>query len=278
MDQQKAVLDQVHKHLEQALAGLKDNPEAAAAVKKAIAEAHKHLAEHAAPMVFKFPQDGQGQNNFQWKAFPAQGAGAAGGGGGVRLGIVPESIPAALAEQLDLPKGVGVVVVEVVKGTPAEKAGIKTNDVILRIGDKDVPGDPTDVVKLVGGLKPGNVEVVVIRKGKKETLKGLTLPEIPTPEAQKKYRVLGDNKVSGEKKVKFNSMAVSVNDDEFTIKASNDAAKYVVEGTIKAGKPTAGTIRVTAGDKKSEYTSLEKVPAAHRAAVEQLLSSVGGEK
>jgi len=62
-----------------------------------------------------------------------------------------------------------VVVQEVSPGSPAEKAGLKANDVILKFGDKDV-NDPGALTKLVQSRKTGDQVVVEIRRGE-ETLK-----------------------------------------------------------------------------------------------------------
>ena len=96
--------------------------------------------------------------------------------GPVRLGVVFERPSAVLSEQLDLPEQVGVVVVEVQPGSPAEKAGLRKNDVVVKLGGKDAPSELTRFQELVAGLKSGEkLEVVLYRKGKKETVKGLEL-------------------------------------------------------------------------------------------------------
>lgn len=84
---------------------------------------------------------------------------------GVSIGQTPE----ALAEQLDL-EGRGVMILNVVKESPAERAGLKTHDVILSVGGQEASSDLGKVVDLVGSHKPGDeVEVVVLRHGEKET-------------------------------------------------------------------------------------------------------------
>jgi len=97
-----------------------------------------------------------------------------------RLGARVEKPSAALVDQLDLPKDRGVVVVDVVKDSPAGKAGMKVNDVILEIADHAVPSDAAAFIKIIGTIKADDeVNAVVLRKGRKERIRGLKLSEAP---------------------------------------------------------------------------------------------------
>ena len=88
----------------------------------------------------------------------------------------------ALAEQLDLPKDRGLVIQHVAPGSAAAKGGIKVNDILVEVNGKPVPSDIQELVKILDAVKADEaVEVVVVRKGKKETLKGLTLSEAKRP-------------------------------------------------------------------------------------------------
>ena len=65
----------------------------------------------------------------------------------------------------------GVLVEGVSPGGPAEKAGVKDNDVIVEIGGKPVKNIGSYMTAM-GAQKAGTpVEVVVLRKGTKVTLK-----------------------------------------------------------------------------------------------------------
>jgi hypothetical protein len=94
-----------------------------------------------------------------------------------RLGIHFDVPAAALADQLDLPEGRGIVVLEVPGGSPAERAGIKAHDVLLEINGQPVPRTPRALAPLLEGIRPGAaVNVVLLRKGKRETIQGVVLP------------------------------------------------------------------------------------------------------
>jgi serine protease Do len=64
----------------------------------------------------------------------------------------------------DQPTGCRIVKVE--KDSPAEKAGLKANDVVIRFGKEQVE-DPDDLVTLIGEHKPGDEVSVRVRRGKK---------------------------------------------------------------------------------------------------------------
>ncbi|MBQ9662243.1 MAG: trypsin-like peptidase domain-containing protein [Oscillospiraceae bacterium] len=60
----------------------------------------------------------------------------------------------------------GAVVQDVTEGAPADEAGIKVNDVIVKVGDKDI-SDSNDLVKVVSNSDPGDVLTFYIyRQGK----------------------------------------------------------------------------------------------------------------
>ena len=83
-----------------------------------------------------------------------------------------------MADQLDLPKDQGIVIAGVSDDSPAAKAGLKANDVLLELAGKPVPADVGALIKQVREIKADDeVSAVVLRKGRKETVKGLSLPE-----------------------------------------------------------------------------------------------------
>ncbi|HKI30508.1 MAG TPA: M56 family metallopeptidase [Gemmataceae bacterium] len=95
-----------------------------------------------------------------------------------RLGAHVEKPSDALVDQLDLPKGQGMVIEAVEPNSAAAKAGLKANDILLELNGKSVPNDPRELARLIDDVKANTpVDAVVMRKGKKETIKGLSLPE-----------------------------------------------------------------------------------------------------
>ncbi len=99
-----------------------------------------------------------------------------------RMGVIVAPTGETLADQLNLKKGQGLVVVEVRQDSAAAKAGLKAHDVLVEMDGKPVPDNVREFAQMVGEIKANApVDVVVIRKGKQETVKGLSLPEATEP-------------------------------------------------------------------------------------------------
>jgi pentapeptide MXKDX repeat protein len=99
-----------------------------------------------------------------------------------RLGVFVDTLSKEDAEKLGLDKGKGLVIVDVAPDTAAAKAGLKASDVLAEFNGKPVPSDIREFVGMVAEPKAGTaVDIVVLRKGKKETIKGVTLPEARAP-------------------------------------------------------------------------------------------------
>jgi hypothetical protein len=99
-----------------------------------------------------------------------------------RLGAVLQKPSATLVEQLDLPAKQGVVLKSVKADSAAAKAGLKANDILLELNGKAVSSEVDEFVKQLNDIKKDTaVDAVVMRKGKRETIKGLKLGDIPQP-------------------------------------------------------------------------------------------------
>ncbi len=88
------------------------------------------------------------------------------------LGVGGQNLDPGLAESLGVDRATkGVVVTNVVKDAPAGLAGLKRNDIIVRIDNK--PVDSQSALRLlVSQVMPGTeVAVVVLRDGKEKTFK-----------------------------------------------------------------------------------------------------------
>ena len=89
------------------------------------------------------------------------------------LGVVIGNVDKDLASAYGLDKAQGAIVSEVYPGGPAEKAGVKVGDLIVKFNAQDVHSQ-ADLPRIVGQLAPGTKVVFdVIRKGKRETLTGV---------------------------------------------------------------------------------------------------------
>lgn len=86
------------------------------------------------------------------------------------LGVVIQEVSKELADSFKLPKPEGALVVSVQKGSPAERAGVKSSDIILQFDGKPVTNE-ADLPRIVGQVKAGSrVSLVVWRKGAERQL------------------------------------------------------------------------------------------------------------
>ncbi len=86
------------------------------------------------------------------------------------LGVYIQPVDEDLAKALKLKENKGALVVEVEDGSPADKAGIKSSDVIVKFNGVEVR-DPDHLKLLVADTRPGvKVPVVINRGGKEKTL------------------------------------------------------------------------------------------------------------
>jgi serine protease Do len=87
------------------------------------------------------------------------------------LGVSIQRLTPELAESMKLRADQGILVSQVMEGGPAEKAGLKAGDVILEFAGKPVK-TPSELQNTVAWIAPGTkVEIVVLRDGKRHSLK-----------------------------------------------------------------------------------------------------------
>jgi membrane-associated protease RseP (regulator of RpoE activity) len=87
------------------------------------------------------------------------------------LGVQPEELSDEVRAQLDLEDGVGLLVSEVLENSPAQKAGLKKNDILLKIDGKSVRGEEA-LAKFIQTAKVGQeTTLTILRKGKEQSLK-----------------------------------------------------------------------------------------------------------
>ncbi len=92
------------------------------------------------------------------------------------IGIVPVELSEEEALELKLYKGVGMVVTEVIEGSPAEKAGLKAGDVITYINGKPLMGEEALIAFVRSSHVGQKATFSVLREGKKKKFR-VTLGE-----------------------------------------------------------------------------------------------------
>ncbi len=83
----------------------------------------------------------------------------------VMVGITHDDVNDKLRKKFDLDEGEGIYVIEVRKGLPASKAGIKSGDIIIEAGGEFVD-ERSVLVEVLEEKEPGDkLEVIVLREG-----------------------------------------------------------------------------------------------------------------
>jgi serine protease Do len=86
------------------------------------------------------------------------------------LGVSPQAITADMVDQLGLKNTKGALIADVVKDSPADKAGLKPGDVVVALNGKPVQ-DNNQLTRDVGVIPPGQqVHLDVVREGKQRTV------------------------------------------------------------------------------------------------------------
>jgi len=244
--------------LRRAQENLRANPQDRDAVRRLMEEQQRIMREAMAGLggrIAGVPGIAIGPGNILNLGGPAARSGEG------RLGVRLDRVPLVVADQLEMPAGRGLVVVDVVPGSAAEKAGLKASDIILEFAGQAVTDDTIEFIKRVQEAKIGEMtDVTVLRKGKKETLK-VELPEMNRRQAQ--AAPFGAR--AG------NSVRISNNNGQIDVQADTDGVFYAVKGELVDGQLNVTEIKVTEGDKSTTYDSIDKVPAEHREKVQGLI-------
>ena len=94
------------------------------------------------------------------------------------LGISPVSLPPAFANQTGAPVSEGILVVRVTPGAPADRAGLREADIIVRLDDVPIR-NTGELSKFLISHPPGETVTVVLFRGNEERSVRLTLSDRP---------------------------------------------------------------------------------------------------
>lgn len=97
------------------------------------------------------------------------------------LGVVLQTITPGFAETYNIPTTEGAIVADIVKGSPAEKAGFERGDVVVSVDGKKVKSSQDVVLYIRNKLMNESVKVEFYRNGKKQAT-DVRLGEIPGQE------------------------------------------------------------------------------------------------
>lgn len=94
------------------------------------------------------------------------------------IGVEPQDITPELAESFGLMKKSGTIIAGVLKGGPADKAGMRPGDILLAVEGKPV-ADTADMLNLISQLKPGSKTRMTVMRKNQESVIDVTIGTRP---------------------------------------------------------------------------------------------------
>jgi membrane-associated protease RseP (regulator of RpoE activity) len=204
-----------------------------------------------------------------------------------RLGATMEPVSPALEDQLSLPKGQGLVISAVRPDSAAAKAGLRASDILLEINGKPVSNELQGFARQLQDIKANTpVDAVVLRKGKKETIKDLSLPAVQNDAANPNVPLLRGNlgginlgnlgfhnlrglPAGPEAALQLGGqpgqpVATARGSDRFIAAFQEGGLRITVTGQVVEGAAKVAEIMIQDGETTSKYDDVTKVPAALR--------------
>ena len=100
------------------------------------------------------------------------------------IGVGVQDVTRELAESFKLSAAKGVLITQVERGSPAEKAGVKLGDVLVAVNGKPV-ADTTTMLNLIASLQPGDKATVRVARNHAETELNVNVGRRPRPQQRK---------------------------------------------------------------------------------------------
>jgi Do/DeqQ family serine protease len=102
------------------------------------------------------------------------------------IGVALQDITPELAQSFNLPAARGVLITQVVRGSPADKGGIRPGDVLLAVNERPV-ADSVTMLNMIAALQPGQQATLKLARDQAETDLAVTIGRRP-PQQQRKGR------------------------------------------------------------------------------------------
>src|SRR5438477_3024270 len=99
------------------------------------------------------------------------------------IGVEAQALSPAMADSFKLGSTRGALIAGVLRGGPADKAGVKPGDVLLEVQGKPV-ADPTGMLNLIAALAPGQAAKVKLKRHGQEVDATITVGRRPKPPAR----------------------------------------------------------------------------------------------
>jgi len=99
------------------------------------------------------------------------------------IGVAVQDMTPELAESFKLNDAQGVLISEIVRGSPADKAGIKPGDILVGIGDNSAI-DSTLMLEIISALMPGKTVALRLLRNQGEVVVQVKVGKRPKPKVE----------------------------------------------------------------------------------------------
>ncbi len=152
------------------------------------------------------------------------------------LGVLIQEVSDEIAESLGMNEAKGALVSSATTGGPAEKAGVKTGDVIIKFNNIEIK-NMKELPKVVAGTPVGkSVPLVILRNGKELTL-NVTLGELELAEKENLIGQTSKKNVKAKDYGKLGFTAEELSDQNKNKFKLNDINTGVVITSVKDNSP-----------------------------------------
>ena len=97
------------------------------------------------------------------------------------VGVAVQELTLEVAESFKLGNIQGVLISEVVRGSPAEKAGVRAGDILTMVDNKQLLTDSNSMLETISSLPPGKVVIFKLLRNQREVVVEVKIGKRPRP-------------------------------------------------------------------------------------------------
>ena len=102
------------------------------------------------------------------------------------IGVEVQDLTPELAESFKRPSTNGALIAGVLKGGPADRAGIRPGDILIAVDGKPVV-DSSAMLNLIAALSPGQTATILVMRNQAEKTVKINVGKRPKPASQEQY-------------------------------------------------------------------------------------------
>jgi serine protease DegQ len=102
------------------------------------------------------------------------------------IGVEVQDLTPELAESFKRPNTNGALIAGVLKGGPADRAGVRPGDILIAVDSKPVL-DSSTMLNLIAALSPGQTATILVMRNQAEKTVKINVGKRPKPASQEQY-------------------------------------------------------------------------------------------